>query len=74
MLRITHLKLLHLILYLLSSLRASKEGVANWTMLPLLLLEELVAGVLLVVELGSILTLPIPIKLCAAHRIVILDS
>jgi len=69
MLRITHLKLLHLILYLLSSLRASKEGVLNWA----LLLEELVAGVLLVVELGSILTLPIPVKLCA-HRIVILDS
>ena len=42
----------------------------------MLLLEVLVAGLLLLVEMGSILTLPIPVKLrlCAAHRIVILHG
>ena len=51
MVRITHLK------HLLSSLRTSEEGSL------VLLLEELVAGLLLIVEIGCILTLSISKRL-----------
>jgi hypothetical protein len=65
MVRITDLK------HLLSSLRTSKERSLDRSLI--LLLENLVSGLLLMVEIGSILTLSISIRLllCAAHRVLL---